>query len=198
MISLLTELAVVLVLRTRKPVFRSRPSRLLVWSTLAVVTATFAIPFLGGTSSAFDQVTAIAIGDLHRGYTPIDMSGAEKQIYGVSAPLFFALLIVAIPKFTKGKLKLTAKDSAGKPLTSRVAAVAVPIRATPDLLPEAGTVIEARGIAARSTGGAALEIKEWQAIMQPLQSMPVTAGDTLPTVPTDGPAREIRFTRLGG
>ena len=146
----------------------------------------------------FDQVTAIAIGDMDRGYTPIDMSGAEKQIYGVTAPLFFALLIVAIPKFTNGKLKLTAKDSAGKPLASRVAAVAVPIRATPDLLPEAGTAIDARDIAARATGGAALEIKEWQAIMQLLQSMPVTAGDTLPTVPTDGSAREIRFTRLGG
>lgn len=56
MISLLTELAVVLVLRTRKPAFRSRPSRLLLWSTLAVVTATFAIPFLGGPSTLFGFV----------------------------------------------------------------------------------------------------------------------------------------------
>ena len=56
MISLLTELAVVLVLRTRKPAFRSRPSRLLLWSTLAVATATFAIPFLGGTSALFGFV----------------------------------------------------------------------------------------------------------------------------------------------
>lgn len=51
MISLLTELAVVLVLRTRKPVFRSRPSRLLLWSTLAVAAATFAIPFMGEVSA---------------------------------------------------------------------------------------------------------------------------------------------------
>ena len=56
MISLLTELAVVLVLRTRKPAFRSRPSRLLLWSTLAVATATFAIPFLGGGSAVFGFV----------------------------------------------------------------------------------------------------------------------------------------------
>jgi hypothetical protein len=55
------------------------------------------------------------------------------------------------------------------------------------------TSIGARAIAAKATGGAALEIKEWQAIMQHLQSMPVTAGDTLPTMPTDGAAREIRF-----
>lgn len=56
MISLLTELAVVLVLRTRKPAFRSRPSRLLLWSTLAVATATFSIPFLGGASALFGFV----------------------------------------------------------------------------------------------------------------------------------------------
>lgn len=55
-ISLLTELAVVLVLRTHKPAFRSRPSSLLLWSTVAVVAATFAIPFLGGASSIFGFV----------------------------------------------------------------------------------------------------------------------------------------------
>jgi Mg2+-importing ATPase len=56
MISLLTELAVVLILRTRKPAFRSRPSRLLLWPTLAVAAATFAIPFLGGVSALFGFV----------------------------------------------------------------------------------------------------------------------------------------------
>lgn len=56
MISLLTELAVVLVLRTRKPAFHSRPSRLLLWSTLTVAAATFAIPFLGGASALFGFV----------------------------------------------------------------------------------------------------------------------------------------------
>jgi len=56
MISLLTELAVVLVLRTRKPAFRSQPSRLLVWSTLAVAATTFAIPFLGKASDLFGFV----------------------------------------------------------------------------------------------------------------------------------------------
>ena len=61
MISLLTELAVVLVLRTRKPAFRSRPSQLLLWSTLAVATGTFAIPFLGGLSSLFGFVPLSAM-----------------------------------------------------------------------------------------------------------------------------------------
>ncbi|MBC7576596.1 MAG: magnesium-translocating P-type ATPase [Tardiphaga sp.] len=56
LISLLTELAVVLILRTRSGVLRSRPSRLLLWSTLAAVVATLAIPFLGRLSGVFGFV----------------------------------------------------------------------------------------------------------------------------------------------
>jgi Mg2+-importing ATPase len=56
MISLLTELAVVLVLRTRRSALRSRPSRLLLWSTVTVAAATFAIPFLGDASTLFGFV----------------------------------------------------------------------------------------------------------------------------------------------
>lgn len=61
MISLLTELAVVLVLRTHSPAFRSIPSRLLLWSTLAVAAATFTIPFLGAPSAAFGFVPLEAL-----------------------------------------------------------------------------------------------------------------------------------------
>jgi Mg2+-importing ATPase len=61
MISLLTELAVVLVLRTHRPAFRSSPSRLLLWSTLVVVAATLTIPFLGPLSSVFSFVPLSAL-----------------------------------------------------------------------------------------------------------------------------------------
>jgi Mg2+-importing ATPase len=68
-VSLLTELAVVLVLRTNRPAFRSKPSRLLLWTTVAVSGATLAIPFLGPMSimfgfvplSTLQMVTVIAI-----------------------------------------------------------------------------------------------------------------------------------------
>ena len=43
--SLLTELAVALVMRTRRPFFRSRPGRLLLLSTMALVPLAFAIPY---------------------------------------------------------------------------------------------------------------------------------------------------------
>src|SRR6185503_1798893 len=44
--SLLTELAVALVVRTRRPFFRSRPGNVLLWSTVALVALTVAIPYL--------------------------------------------------------------------------------------------------------------------------------------------------------
>ena len=56
MISLMTELAVVLVLRTRRPALRSRPGAILLWATLLVLAMTFAIPWLGPLSAAFGFV----------------------------------------------------------------------------------------------------------------------------------------------
>jgi len=44
--SLLTELVIALVVRTRRPFYRSRPGRVLLWSTVALVALTFAIPYL--------------------------------------------------------------------------------------------------------------------------------------------------------
>ncbi|WP_342242036.1 magnesium-translocating P-type ATPase [Inquilinus sp. OTU3971] len=55
-ISLLTELAVVLVLRTHRPAFRSIPSRVLMWTTVVVSLAALSIPFLGSLASAFGFV----------------------------------------------------------------------------------------------------------------------------------------------
>jgi Mg2+-importing ATPase len=60
-VSLLTELAVVLILRTHRPAFRSRPSRLLLWATIAAAIATLAIPFLGRLSSVFGFVPLSAL-----------------------------------------------------------------------------------------------------------------------------------------
>jgi Mg2+-importing ATPase len=52
-VSLLTELAVVLILRTQRPALRSRPGALLLRSTLIVAAVTLAIPFLSGLSGLF-------------------------------------------------------------------------------------------------------------------------------------------------
>ncbi len=52
-VSLLTELVVVLILRTRRPALRSRPSPLLIWLTAVISALALAIPFLGPVSEAF-------------------------------------------------------------------------------------------------------------------------------------------------
>jgi 5'-nucleotidase len=80
----------------------------------------------------FDQVTEVALGDLDRGYTAIDITDADSRIYGVASPLWFALMVVAIPKFTGGKLSVVAKNKHGEPLQSRAEAIAAPARVTPD------------------------------------------------------------------
>jgi Mg2+-importing ATPase len=55
-VSLLTELAVVMVLRTEGPAARSRPSRGLLWSTLAVGGLAMTLPFLGPPTAVFGFV----------------------------------------------------------------------------------------------------------------------------------------------
>jgi Mg2+-importing ATPase len=53
-VSLLTELVVVLVLRTQGPAWRSTPGRLLLWTTVAVGALALAVPYLGPFAAAFD------------------------------------------------------------------------------------------------------------------------------------------------
>jgi Mg2+-importing ATPase len=48
--SLLTELTIALVVRTRRPLFTSRPGALLLGSTAVLVPLTFALPYLPGAS----------------------------------------------------------------------------------------------------------------------------------------------------
>jgi Mg2+-importing ATPase len=55
-VSLLTELGVVLVLRTRGPLRRSRPSTLLLWATLGIAVPALLLPFLGSVSALFGFV----------------------------------------------------------------------------------------------------------------------------------------------
>ena len=55
-VSLLTELGVVLILRTRGPAWRSRPSALLLWTTIGATVFALAVPFFGPGSRLFGFV----------------------------------------------------------------------------------------------------------------------------------------------
>jgi 5'-nucleotidase len=80
----------------------------------------------------FDVVTAIEMGDLDRGYRAIDITGKDERLFSLTCPLMLAVILVAIPKYTKGKLTLVAKNKEGRPLTSKVEALEDPRSDTPD------------------------------------------------------------------
>jgi 5'-nucleotidase len=139
----------------------------------------------------FDVVTAIELGDLDRGYKAIDLSGKDERLYSLTCPLYLGQMIVAIPKYTKDKLALVAKNKGGQPLTSKVEALDDPRSGTPDLLPPAGTV-DKGSIATGAGKDAVREIKEWQAIMDHLRRLPVKKKGELPMIPVDERAAEVR------
>jgi 5'-nucleotidase / UDP-sugar diphosphatase len=144
----------------------------------------------------FDVVTAIEIGDLDRGYRAIDITGKDERLYSLTCPLYLGVILVAIPKYTKGTLALVPKNRAGQPLTSRVEALDDPRIDTPYLLPPPGTT-DKGSIATGAGNGAVREIKEWQAIMDHLRSLPVKTPGELPTIPVDERAAEVRAIRAG-
>jgi 5'-nucleotidase / UDP-sugar diphosphatase len=144
----------------------------------------------------FDVVTAIELGDLERGYRAIDISGKDARLYNLTSPLYLGMILVAIPKYTKGLLTLVPKNKAGQPLTSRVEALSDPREDTPYLLPPPGAV-DKNSVVTAARNGTVREIKEWQAIMDYLQSLPAKSPGELPTIPTDGRALEVRAIKTG-
>ena len=144
----------------------------------------------------FDVVTAIELGDLGRGYHHIDITGKEARLYSLTCPLYLGLIVVAIPRFTKGLLTLAPKNKAGQPLTSRVEALDPARDQSPYLLPPPGTM-DASSIATEPAREGAREIKEWQAIMDHLRRLPLQGTSKLPVVPVDERAAEVRAIKVG-
>jgi 5'-nucleotidase len=144
----------------------------------------------------FDVVTAIEMGDLDRGYEAIDISGKDERLYSLTCPLMLGTILVAIPKYTKGKLSLAPKKKSGEPLTSRVEALDDPRSSTAQLMSPKGTVDKSSvAMGAGNTG--AHEIKEWQAIMDHLRRLPVKNSGELPVIPVDERAAEVRAIKVG-
>ncbi|HLG82012.1 MAG TPA: bifunctional UDP-sugar hydrolase/5'-nucleotidase [Bradyrhizobium sp.] len=144
----------------------------------------------------FDAVTAVEIGDIDRGYQAVDTTGKDGRLFSLSCPLYFAMILVAVPKYSKGALPLVAKNRNGTPLTSKVEALVDPRSGTPDLLPPPGAIDRA-SVATAPEQGAVREIKEWQAIMDHLRGLPVTKPGELPVIPVDERASEVRAIKVG-
>jgi Mg2+-importing ATPase len=74
-VSLLTELVVLVILRTQRPAWKSRPGRLLLWSLAGVAVAACALPYLDGVARAF-------------GFTPLP--GGLMAVLGLIVALYAA------------------------------------------------------------------------------------------------------------
>jgi 5'-nucleotidase len=93
-------------------------------------------------------------------------------------------------------LALVPKDEKGQPLKSKVEALELPRVSTPDLLPPSGAV-DSNSVVTKAKGGAVQEIKEWEAIMDHLRSVPVKNPGELPTLVLDERAKEVRAIKVG-
>jgi len=146
----------------------------------------------------FDVVTAIEMGELDCGYTPIDISGKDARLYSLTCPLMLAMILIAIPKYTKGQLPLVAKNKDGQPLTSKVEALNDPRSGTPDLLSPTGKWIgpvsqphRGKALPGRSRNGRRL----W--MIDHLRARPVRSPAELPVIPVDERASEVRAIKVG-
>ena len=108
----------------------------------------------------FDVVTAVELGDLDRGHHAIDITGTDARLYSLTCPLMFGLIVVGIPKYTRGKLKFVPKNKEGQTLKSKVEALDDPRSDTPDLLAPPGALDKAsapsrrrEALSARSRSG---------------------------------------------
>jgi 5'-nucleotidase len=144
----------------------------------------------------FDVVTAIEMGDLVRGYRAIDISGKDTRLYSLTCPLYVGVILVVIPKYSKGKLALVAKNKDGRQLASKVEALDAPRENSGYLLAPPGQV-DHSSVATAAGNSAHREIKEWQAIMDHLRSLPAKNKGELPVIPVDARAAEVRAIKVG-
>jgi len=88
------------------------------------------------------------------------------------------------------------KNKEGQPLKEKTELLDDPRDDTPDLLPPPSTV-DKSSVAAVAEKGTVREIKEWQAIMDYLSSLPVKIKGELPIIPIDERAEEVRAIKVG-
>ena len=135
----------------------------------------------------FDQVTALELGNLDDGYTPLDL--AAPTLYSFATSLYVGSVLVYIPQLTKGALPLQPKQADGSPLTRKDEAIVDPRESTSPYVLPATTHLNADLAAINA---ASREIKEWQAIMDYLVNLPTKNADGLSLLVKDDRAREVR------
>jgi len=141
----------------------------------------------------YDAVTQIELGDLTRGYRVIDISAQAKELYSLACNLYVGIILASIPKRTNGALPLVPKKKDGTPLQSRAEALPVE-QSGPYLLPPKGTIDKDHVVP--DPAAASMEVKEWQALMNYLKSLPEKTGKGVTVLKVDERAKENRSINL--
>jgi 5'-nucleotidase / UDP-sugar diphosphatase len=141
----------------------------------------------------FDMVKKIEMGDLQSGYKSIDISASSQELYSLACPLYAGLLLVAVPKLTKGALEFTPKKKDGTPIKIRTEALVDPRTSTsPYVLSDHASIEGSVAI----TDSPQHEIKEWQAIMDYMVQLPDKNSESLSVLHMNDRAKEIRALRV--
>ncbi|WP_044151397.1 bifunctional metallophosphatase/5'-nucleotidase [Leptolyngbya iicbica] len=135
----------------------------------------------------FDQVTALELGNLDDGYAPLDLEA--PTLYSFATSLYMGSILVYIPQLTQGALPLQPKQADGSPLTRKVEAIVDPRASTSPYVLPTTTQLNADLAAIAPTSR---EIKEWQAIMDYLVSLPDKTADGISRLVKNDRAREVR------
>jgi 5'-nucleotidase len=142
------------------------------------------------TRPHYDAVTQIELGDLARGYRAIDISERSTELHSLACNLYLGIILAQIPTKTTGALAVAPKKRDGTPLRSRAEALPT-AQSGPYLLPPKGTID--RDEVVHGPGAAASqEIKEWQAIMNYLKSLPTKNAQGVTTLSMDDRVNENR------
>jgi 5'-nucleotidase len=104
--------------------------------------------------------------------------------------LYFALILVDIPKRTKGKLAFVPKNREGSPMKSRVEALPTN-QLSPFMLSAKGSV-ETNPVISKNDEETKFEIKEWQAVMEYVRSLPNKNDQDITILAKDAKATENR------
>jgi 5'-nucleotidase len=140
-----------------------------------------------------DQITAIELGDLDRGYQPLDTSESASRLYSFTCSLYVGVIIAALPKLSKGAVQLVPKKADGTPIKTRTDAMFDPRDSTgPYILPGSGSMETDSAV----TSSEQKEVKEWQAIMDYLVSLPNKNPDGISILKKDDRTREIRVIKI--
>lgn len=119
----------------------------------------------------FDRVSRIELGNVERGYRPLDLQ--DDRLYSIGATSYVGSFTWLIGDLSKGLLQVQPKDAQGRPLAELKAAI---IDADP----------QQPGVQ---------EYKEWQGLVEHIRSLADLDGDGLADIPTRGAAAEQRMLR---